>query len=617
MSDAAAVLERLPLSSMSRHFARFVAGLAQPSPGVLELAAALVSQAAEQGHVCLDLGAPGNISAEDGQDLSASLPAPAEWSAALRACPQVARPGEIAPLVLDDRGRLYLYRYWRHEQSLAAEMRRRAAGRIGVTDEARLRDGLARLFGGGADTPTDWQRVAALAAVLHPLCVISGGPGTGKTSTVVKILALLLEQAGDNPLRIALAAPTGKAAARLAEAIGQARDGLALDEGLRRRIPHEAQTLHRLLGSGRRPGFRHHRDNPLPAEVVIVDEASMVDLSLMAALVDALDPAARLILLGDRDQLASVEAGAVLGDLCGPAEVGFSAAFTQSACTLSGDILPQAAPDQVAPLADNVIQLRRSYRFAPGSGIAQVAQAIKQGEGSRTLALLRDPALTDIAWRPLPSREGFTTALEPLLLEAFAPYLQATDPGQALAAFERFRLLCALRRGPWGVESLNRLAERLLARQGLVAPQSPYYHGRPILVTGNDYRQGLFNGDVGLIWSDPESGGALRAFFSQGGGLRKILPSRLPGHETVFAMTVHKSQGSEFDRVLLLLPDADTALLSRELLYTAVTRARAAVDIWADEALLSGAVGRRIQRSSGLRDALWDTPHSAGGVKYD
>ncbi|WP_305042374.1 exodeoxyribonuclease V subunit alpha [Geoalkalibacter sp.] len=604
--DTATLLDQWDLSSMSRHFARFLGKLAGGGAPELELAAALVSQAAEQGHVCLDLRAPGLGGPPPGDSPAPPLPEPAAWAAALRQSSVVGAPGDYRPLILDAQGRLYLYRFWRHERFLAEELRRRAALRTPPADAALLREGLGRLFGHGDGQGCDWQRVAALAALLHPLCVISGGPGTGKTSTVVRILALLVEQAATRPLRLVLAAPTGKAAARLAEAIRLARDGLPVDAAVRARIPGEALTLHRLLGSGRGGAFRHHRGNPLACEVLIVDEASMVDLPLMAALLDALPATARLILLGDRDQLASVEAGAVLGDLCGAGgAAGHSPAFAAAVAEFCGDRLPLIAPAP-APLADNLILLQRSYRFAADSGIGRLARCVNEGDGPATLAALRAPEHEDVHWRPLPPANQLEGELEPLLLAALRPTLQAHSAVEALAAFEGFRLLTALRHGPWGVEQLNRLAEKILARRGLIHPATPFYAGRPILVTGNDYRLGLFNGDVGLIWPDPESNGALRAFFQQAGGeLRKIAPPRLPAHETVYAMTVHKSQGSEFDEVLLILPESPGELLSRELLYTGVTRARRKVAVWGEEDLLHRVVGRRVQRRSGLREALW------------
>lgn len=599
--------ERLEWSAMCHHFARFMMQLADTRAPELEWAAALLCRAAEQGHVCLDL--------QEALETLSLCPPPGispphsieAWSDHLYATSVVGRPGEHRPLVLDQQGRLYLYRFWRQEHDLAQELRRRASLRRAPADEIRLRAGIERLFGRGDGRSTDWQRVAAVTALLSPLCVISGGPGTGKTTTVIKILALLLEQAAPHPLSIALAAPTGKAAARLAEAIRQARSSLEVDAAIRERIPDETQTLHRLLGRARHGGYRHHRDHPLAWDVVIVDEASMVDLPLMAALLEALAPHSHLILLGDRDQLASVEAGAVLGDLCTAGnEEGVSVALASRVSAVSGDLL-SVADGGSSDLRDCVTVLRRSYRFDESSGIGQLARTINQGRADEALAILQNEEYTDVCWQSLPSAATLETALEPVLVETFAPYLQENSVAHALQAFERIRLLAALRRGPFGVEQLNHLIEKVLARHGWLQPSTNYYRGRPVLITGNDYRLGLFNGDVGLIWPDEENAGALRAYFPQSGGtLRKILPSRLPPHETVFTMTVHKSQGSEFDRIVLLLPDRDTALLTRELLYTAVTRARKNVVIWGDEALFTGAVHRRIQRRSGLRDALWE-----------
>lgn len=598
--------ERLEFSAMSHHFARFMMQLADTRTPALEWAAALLCRAAEQGHVCLDLQEALEILPLCWPPAISPPHSLAAWSSQLYATSVVGRPGEHRPLVLDEQGRLYLYRFWRQEHDLAQEVRRRASLRIVPADENRLRAGIERLFGRGDGQLTDWQRVAAVTALLSPLGVISGGPGTGKTTTVIKIIALLLEQAAPHPLTIALAAPTGKAAARLAEAIRQARSSLDVDEAIRECIPDEAQTLHRLLGRARRGGFHHHRDHPLAWDVVIVDEASMVDLPLMAALLEALAPHSRLILLGDRDQLASVEAGAVLGDLCSAGnEEGVSATLATTVAAISGDHL-SVADGGSSDLRDCVTVLRRSYRFDEGSGIGRLARSINQGRADEALALLRNEECADVCLRSLPSAATLETALESVLVETYAPYLQEKSVAHALQAFERSRLLAALRRGPFGVEQLNRLIEKVLARRGWLQPSTNYYRGRPILITGNDYRLGLFNGDVGLIWPDDENAGALRAFFPQAGGaLRKILPSRLPPHETVFTMTVHKSQGSEFDRVLLLLPDRDSALLTRELLYTAVTRARKSVVIWGDEELFAGAVHRRIERRSGLRDALW------------
>jgi exodeoxyribonuclease V alpha subunit len=528
----------------------------------------------------------------------------------------VGRPGEQTPLILDTGNRLYLYRYWRYEQELAAGLRQRAGQRGAVHDRSALRDGLTRLFAPSPPGGPDWQRIAAAVALWSRFTVISGGPGTGKTTTVVKILALLLEQAADRPLRIALAAPTGKAAARLKTAISRAKVGLATVAAVTERIPDTVVTLHRLLGvvpgSGR---FRHHGGNPLPYDLVVVDEASMVALPLMAKLVAALPPDARLLLLGDRDQLASVEPGAVLGDMCGAdAPVRFSGELRQFLADVSAAPLadlPGRAGE--GALADSLVVLRKNYRFGDDSGIGSVSRAINAGDGPAVLAAL-EAAAAVVARCDTPSPAALLPALEPLVVDGYGEYLAQTEPVAALAAFDRFRLLCAMREGVYGVAGLNRAVERILAGRGLIVPDGGWYRGRPVMVTVNDYALRLFNGDTGIVWPDPEQSGTLAVYFPhEQGGVRRVSPLRLPRHETAFAMTVHKSQGSEFDRLLLVLPPADYPVLTRELLYTGLTRARQRVALWCDRELLQAVVERRVERRSGLGQALWAAGGGAGG----
>ena len=310
----------------------------------------------------------------------------------------------------------------------------------------------------------------------------------------------------------------------------------------------------------------------------------MVDLALMAKLFAAVPEAARVILIGDKDQLASVEAGNVLGDICGT-----------------------GSRDPESPIATHIVELSKAHRFGADSGIQRASALVNAGEEEAALELLRNGQGTDLASAPTPPARALETTLRPRALGGFRGYLESSDPSEALARLGDFRLLCATRSGPFGVENLNLLVERTLAADGLIAPESMHYHGRPVLVRTNDYQLNLFNGDVGLILRDPTAGGELRAFFPDGAGaVRRVLPARLPAHETSFAMTVHKSQGSEFERVLLVLPDRDVAILTRELLYTGLTRARSAIEVWANEAVLRAAIARRTQRSSGLREALWD-----------
>lgn len=631
MNDPLPVLhERGLLSDLDLHFARFVARLAgenTPLPAgegvgaraALELAAALASHATGQGDICVNLrqwARRWNFMA--GEALPFVPPPIGDWLGILRASPVVGRPGERHPLVLDPRGRLYLYRYWEYEHRLADALLQRAGEIPAILDEARLCADLDRLFPRHPQLAgPDWQKVAAAVAALKRVCIISGGPGTGKTSTVLKILALLTGQTGGKPLRVALAAPTGKAAARLQEAIRAAKPTLGLPPERLAQIPEEASTLHRLLGA--RPDsvyFRHDRDNPLPVDVLVVDEVSMVGLALMAKTVDALPPAARLILLGDKDQLASVEAGAVLGDLClGGGR--FSPEFRARLAALTGEALPRGRATP-SPLADAIVLLRHSYRFGAASGIGALARAVNSGKAAAAVALLTGSPHEDIAWRTLADPAELSEQLADSVGEGFAPYLRAVREGAGPAVvferFNRFRVLSALRKGPFGVEALNRLCEAALRDRGLIQTRQDWYLGRPVMIVRNDYNLRLFNGDIGITLSDPDEPERMKVYFlGSDGALRGFAPARLPEHETVYAMTVHKSQGSEFDRVRVVMPNEPAPVLSRELVYTALTRARQQAAFHGLPAVFADAVERRLRRSSGLRDRLWVEPRAGGG----
>ncbi len=594
------------LSHIDRHFADFICREAnEPSP-LLRLVASLASNVVGDGNICLDLaGIAGREMCVDGDNKA--VPSLGEVRGYLEGLSVVGRPGEFRPLVLDGNERLYLYRYWNYERELTSVILDKAAGTCDGIDEAVLVDGLRRLFPSNGADETDWQKVAALAAVRKRFTVISGGPGTGKTSTVVKIIALLLEQAKERHLRFALAAPTGKAAARLKESIRHMKEKLDCGDDVKARIPDEVTTIHRLLGSlGDSIRFRHSKENPLPHDTVIVDEASMVSLPLMAKLATALKPDARLILLGDRDQLASVEAGAVLGDICGGSSVElFSGEFAALAKKVAGETIPDEGPkDKLPPLADSLVVLKKNYRFGEASGIGALSRAINSGDSAQTVSLLGEATYKDIAFQMLPKVGDLKRSLSGEVVEGYGRYLAAQTPGEALASFDLFRILCAVRQGIHGVAGINRLVEEILAEKGLIEPKSRWYKGRPVMITANDYGLKLFNGDVGLTLPDP--GGQMRVFFAAtDGGVRSVSPLRLPAHETVYAMTIHKSQGSEFERVLLMLPESDSQVLSRELMYTGITRAKAQVDIWGQEEVILASVSRRINRKSGLRDALW------------
>lgn len=610
------------LSPLDVHFARAMGRIGGAASDDVLLAAAMASQQVSRGHVCLDLARLAEAPAlydEEGQ-LVAEHPWPRleSWLKTLRSSPLVSDGEVVSPLVLDGAGRLYLRRYWEHEVQLAASLHARAAQPAESLDGSWLRAALDRLFPDDrsserTDREPDWQRIAGLLALQRQLCVISGGPGTGKTYTVVKILALLIEQArrqGVHDPNITLVAPTGKAAARLSESIRNAKAALPCSDAVKKAIPEDAATIHRCLGSiaGSATNFRHDADSPLAADVVLVDEASMVDLALMSRLVAAVPPRARLILLGDQDQLASVEAGAVLGDICNTgAARSHSRELVEQVARLTGDRLPLGAGAPDTPgIWDCIVQLTRSYRYGPQSGIGVLARAINAGDAQAALWILESADYPDVVRvEPLRS-EDLSQSLRAAVVRGFGSYLQTREPLAQLQALGNFRVLCAHRRGPTGVERVNQQIEEALVDAELIRRNSATYVGRPVMVTRNDYQLELFNGDVGIIVDDPEcAGGKLTLFQGAEGTVRRLSPSRLPPHETVYAMSVHKSQGSEFDEVAVVLPRQASPVVSRELLYTAVTRARHRVTVHAAGAVIEHAITHRIERDSGLRDQLW------------
>jgi exodeoxyribonuclease V alpha subunit len=565
--------------AIDRHFAAFICRQTSGEIGDLfRLVVSLASSAVGKGNICLNLSdIEGQTVVVDNKGLL--LPRLDALVELLKNASSVGVPdGPLCPLVLDGSGRLYLYRYWHYEQEFARILLQKAGTASSNIDETILRDGLVRLFPGSAETKSDRQKEAAVVAMRRQFCVISGGPGTGKTSTVVRILALLLEQDNGRKQRIAMAAPTGKAAARLKTSINDIKNSLDCSDEVKWAIPDDVVTIHRLLGTlSGSARFRYSARNPLPFDTVIIDEASMVALPLMSNLVSALKPAARLILLGDRDQLASVEAGSVLGDIC--------KAGTER-------------PD--SPLSGSLVMLEKNYRFQAGSGIAEISRAVNGGLEQEALVFLKSK-VSGIAWQKLPVREELQNSLAKNVIEGYQRYLEAVSAQEALERFDRFRILCALREGPYGVSGLNDTVEHILAREGLIRPAGTVYRGRPVLITVNNYAMRLFNGDTGILFPDPENGGVLRAFFpAPDGGVRSIAPERLPLHETAFAITIHKSQGSEFEQVLMILPPVDSEILTRELLYTGITRAKESVEIWANEDIFCSAVRKKTKRSSGF-----------------
>lgn len=622
-------------------FARFIGTLEPHSPPALLLACTLLSEREGRGHSCLPLDAllhqPGaalDWPPERWQALADSAgPLPGDvagWRALLAACPQVWRVGDDddgQPLVLDD-DRLYLRRYWLYETRIAHTVQQRATQRR-PQEAARVSHWLSRLFDSTpGEAEPDWQKLACAVALRGQVAVITGGPGTGKTYTVARLLALLCALADDPArLRVALAAPTGKAAARLKQSIDNALGELAGRMDDRQRFTDFAQrigaarTLHSLLGA--RPdtrALRHHAGNPLDVDVLIVDEASMVHLELMAGLLDALAEHTVLILLGDKDQLASVEAGAVLGDLCRDAEAGgYDADTLAYALAACGERIPAHYAGGQGALAQQVVMLRKSRRF--GGPIGALASAVNVGDTAAACAVLRAAQDRVLAWQEHATPESvLQLALHgrPGAEGGYGDYLGrlrlrpdgADDAYQAwlrevLTAFERFRLLCALRDGDWGVSGLNQAMERRLAAEGLIDKRGEWYVGRPVMVTRNDYGSGVFNGDIGVALPDPRHPGVLRVYFLEGDRVRGVLASRLLDVETAYAMTVHKSQGSEFRHTALVLPPDVNPVLTRELVYTGITRARERFTLLSrGDAVLGGAIAARTARASGLGGRL-------------
>jgi exodeoxyribonuclease V alpha subunit len=619
------------LSPLDRHLGRAVREL-DGADELVATAAALASRAVQLGHVCVDLTRLDlrELAPEEEPDRGA-WPRAEELLEALRRSPLCTSIGSArgtgtglaesaTPLVLDDRGRLYLQRYARYERTLAAVLHERAR-RLPDVDLGLLADGIRRLFGAeprlaaGHDAEpaaaeprsSGLHGLVACVAVLHALAVICGGPGTGKTTTVVKILALLQEQAlarGERPLSVLLLAPTGKAARRLASSVQAGLGALPVSDAVRAAVPNEAFTIHRALGGGSSGRFRHDQQNPLPADVVLVDEVSMVDLALLYRLAIAIRPQARLILQGDKDQLASVEAGAILGDIYEPrAAAEWSEPFAADVSQLTSRTLPAARHER--GLWDCLVSLDESFRYRADSGIGRLARAINAGDTPAVLAALRARGSSSEHDARLfePAQAESAAELERRVVLGYRPFILAADPKQKLELLGRYRVLCAHRQGPRGVEQQNKNIEDCLSRAGVLDPVASFYENRPVIITQNDYTLGLFNGDVGVVVRDEQQ--RLRVCFEGAEGLRFLAPGRLPPHETVFATTVHKSQGSEFDAVSIVLPEAASALVGRELLYTAVTRARQQVDLFGSVDVIRAAVGRTVQRPSGLSDALW------------
>ena len=520
------------------------------------------------------------------------LPALDEWRSLLSASGLVGQGEEGKPLVLDSADRLYLYRHWHDERVIAHHIHR-----LTTDEEAsaaplkELQEAMRSAFADRAGEQIDWQRVAVALALSRRFCIISGAPGTGKTTMIVKLLAVYKRLYPDK--QVGLAAPTGRAAARIRQAI-------VSDDSMR---DINVSTIHRLLGL--RPDT-DRQPNTVREDLLIVDEASMISLSLMARLLESLSEHTRLVLVGDRDQLYSIAAGSILADLC-LRESCFSTGMRQRLHALTEEELPAAVDTDTQPLADSIVLLRKSYRFDEDSGIAEFSQAINNGDEEAVMTLLR-AKLKDVIWHDADTVDTRQCIQHSLAAQKNAPWsggtdLRSDDAKTPLQAITGFRILSVLREGARGVHGLNTIVRRILFDQPV--DEDGRYTGRQIMLLAEDSRQKLHNGDIGIFVSDRDDNGKIWcALPDESTGVRLLSPFVLPAYEDAWALTVHKSQGSEFDRVLLILPPGDHPLLSRELIYTAVTRARSRIEIYGNEATIRYAVRQAVSRHSGLADRL-------------
>lgn len=633
------------LGRIGAAFARFMASLGM-SESPLIVSCAVLSELEGRGHSCLllsdlatDPSALMGLGAEQWQrltEVAGVMPKDvAGWRECLQQCAQVWLVGNEdlqQPLVLED-DKLYLRRYWKDETRVAKAVTKIAEVSRDV-DENRVKQWLDKLFDKRSGLSTDnsdpdWQKIACAIAIRSNLSIITGGPGTGKTYTVARLLALLfaLSSAPDR-LRIALAAPTGKAAARLKQSIDNAL--IELSEKISGELPlaeltsrmGAARTLHSLLGA--RPNtraFKFHAGNPLDFDVLIIDEASMVHLEMMACLLDALPANSIIVLLGDKDQLASVEAGAVLGDMCLNAELGgYSAATLAYVTNTTGQTIPAKFLGASSTLAQQTVMLRYSHRFT--GPISELAFAVNRGIAVDAITCLRAKTDKILSWQEhaqtehalqlaLYGRDGCEGGYGHYLgmlgecpdnkdVAKYEQWLSAV-----LQAFESFRILCAVREGEWGVAGLNKSIEKRLEEEGLIKRSGEWYAGRPVMVTRNDYSLGVFNGDIGITLPDLIQGKSLRVYFLAGQTVRSVLATRLQSVETAYAMTVHKSQGSEFHHTVVVLPRESSPVITRELIYTGITRSRKFFTLVTPiPTVFEDGVKNQLKRASGLGGIL-------------
>ena len=567
-------IDNIPqLNTLDRALGHLIERQSDSIDNNIGIVAALVSYALRQGHVCLDLEELKNGDFSEYFETQ-FLEAPIEH---LETDDLVGSESESSrPLILTRKGKLYLHRYWHYEQYLLTILKERFEKPLRIINQNELAD----FLDSNASLGTD-QNAAITLAVQSQLTLISGGPGTGKTTTVLYILAFIMSQECVTPLKIGLAAPTGKAAQRIQKSLESGIQQLDLSSEEKERIPTEASTLHRLLGYQKNsPEFKHNRKTPLPLDIVIVDEASMLDLLMFSKLLEALKPSSKLILLGDRHQLASVEAGSIFGDLV------------------------QASHSNTA-MALRVVELNQNFRFGNDSSLFLACEAIKSGDPAEALSIVESEN-QELKLTPLPTPQKLAVALETSITSHFINITKSDSPEEAIKLIEQETVLTPVRNGSFGVDGLNKTIELTIRSKLKIAKQVTHFSGQPILITENSYSQRLFNGDLGILFASPDRPDDLFAYFkdSKEEELKRFPISALPKFELAYALTVHKSQGSEYIKVTFIIPPIKSPLLTRELLYTAISRSRQSVEIWGSKEDLSLAIESQTTRTSGILDTM-------------
>ena len=600
-------------SALSRHFADFIVRLHGKQFPELYLASFLLCDNERQGHVCLDLHLLGNKTFYAG-DAPIQSPPGAVWAELLRKSPLVGAPGDFCPLILDDAGRLYTYRYWRYERDVADNLLKRSQSFTPPhISPDKCREILRRLFPDSSlNRHSHISATAAFIALTRRLCLIAGGPGTGKTTALTRILAFLIEAAPQDHERIAIAAPTAKAAMRLRETAAQIKGTLPSPLWVKDAIPEKTTTLHRLLGSNRDgTSYQYSHDHPLPCDIVVIDEASMVDLSMMFHLLDALPDDAKLILVGDPRQLPAVNAGSVVWDIMASGTTNrYSPTFSHFLHTCTGvdrDILDSQGKEGIS---DCMVELRQNYRIRENAPLESLQQFVMEGNAEKALLLLEDTG-KPVRRIYLPHARALETCVKEEIgphLMTYMRHITAHDGvDRIFAAFDSFRVLCAIRTGLFGVESLNRVIEEFLKSKGNIPVNRSLYAGKAIMITENDYSRQLFNGDIGILLGEGKNRNHWSFYFrapENANVFREVSPHSLPKHEKAFAMTIHKSQGSEYDEVFMFLPHHDSPVLTQELIYTGVTRAKKGLVIAAGKDIFTASLTRRTVRYSGLTEKL-------------